>query len=100
MGLSFNPDFERRGSCSGYKLCVRRFVPHATIHFRVFATILYCSGADVQKNSIDQFLIDGNKVKDPDAPVSLELTAGWKLVDAVRWGDHETTLAFLDEKTH
>ena len=77
---------------------MRRFV------FAYFALILYCAAADVQNIPVDQFMVDGNvdgnKVKDPDAPVSLQLAAGWKLVNAVRWGTHETTLSFLDEKTH
>jgi hypothetical protein len=64
-----------------------------------FAAVLCLSAADSQRVPIDQFLIGGDTVKDPDAPVSVKLPAGWELLSAMRWGIHETTLAFLDQKT-
>lgn len=35
-------------------------------------------------------------IHDPEAPISLELPAGWELTSGKRWGDHETTLTFID----
>lgn len=38
-------------------------------------------------------------VKDPLAPLSLELPRGWYLENGIRWGDHETTLQFREMKS-
>jgi hypothetical protein len=38
-------------------------------------------------------------VQDPEAPISFELPAGWRLSGGVRWGTHETTLTFIDTRS-
>jgi len=38
-------------------------------------------------------------VQDPDAPISFELPAGWRLASGMRWGTHETTLTFRDTQS-
>jgi hypothetical protein len=38
-------------------------------------------------------------IQDPQAPISLELPAGWELTSGMRWGSHETTLRFIDRSS-
>ena len=65
-----------------------------------FAAVLTCSAAEPAQIPVELFSADGSTIKDPEAPVSLKLPAGWNLVSASRSGNHETTLMFLDQTTH
>ncbi len=45
---------------------------------------------------IQNSTLGGTLVQDPEAPVSFTLAPGWKLTGGMRWGDHETTLRFVE----
>ncbi|MGB6944218.1 MAG: hypothetical protein WBE37_17590 [Bryobacteraceae bacterium] len=62
--------------------------------------VLVGSLASAQQIQVRDFTEDGSAtVKDPDAPVSLELPQGWSLFSGHRWGDHETTLQLADAES-
>jgi hypothetical protein len=41
----------------------------------------------------------GTLIQDPEAPISFQLAPGWALRNGMRWGDHETTLYFVETES-
>jgi hypothetical protein len=70
--------------------------------FLIFAAVGMLATSAAAQTAIDitTFIKDttqaGTFVQDPDAPVSFRLAPGWNLINGIRWGDHESTLRFVE----
>ena len=71
--------------------------------FLTFAAIgLLTTSAPAQNRDIDisAFIRNtsqaGTLIQDPAAPISFQLAPGWSLKNGIRWGDHESTLWFVE----
>jgi hypothetical protein len=74
--------------------------------FPAFASLSLLAASAVAQNpaiDVSTFIKSstqtGTLVQDPEAPISFQLTPDWQLTEGARWGDHETTLAFVENES-